>query len=73
MTPLSPLIGRRVKLVHCTDRWTILTPGELGTIDHVDSLGTVFVRWDSGSRLGLIEDAGDRYVLLDPEQPETGS
>jgi hypothetical protein len=50
-------VGDRVELVRCTDEYTLLVPGERGTVSFVNanSIGTtVFVRWDSGSRLGLI-------------------
>jgi Domain of unknown function (DUF4314) len=61
-TPLyskHPLVGKRVELVRCTDQYTRLTPGEKGTVTFVDALGSVSVKWDSGSSLSLIpgEDA----------------
>lgn len=54
-----PLVGRRVRLVRCTDPHTSLTPGALGTVSYVDDAGTIHVNWDDGSSLGLIprEDA----------------
>jgi len=45
--------GDRIVLVGATDPHSRLQPGTLGTVDHVDSLGTVHVLWDNGSRLGL--------------------
>lgn len=48
------LIGRRVRLVSCTDEWTKIAPGTLGTINLVDDAGTVFVTWDDGSGLGMV-------------------
>jgi Domain of unknown function (DUF4314) len=60
----SPLNGRRVRLVRCNDPHTKLQPGTLGTVTCVDDLGTVHVRWDSGSTLGLCEDDGDRFEVL---------
>ena len=50
----SDLIGKRVMLVRCTDSYTTLEPGAEGKVELVDDTGTVFVRWDNGSRLGLI-------------------
>jgi hypothetical protein len=47
-------VGKRVQLVRCDDPWTRLEPGEKGTITFVDSLGTVHVRWDNGSTLGMV-------------------
>lgn len=50
----------RVELVSTTDPYTSLAPGTLGTVTFVDSLGTVHVKWDDGSSLGMVEEAGDR-------------
>lgn len=54
--------GDRVRLVACTDEYTRLEPGLLGTVDFIDDTGTVFVRWDDGHRLGMVYEAGDRIV-----------
>ena len=47
-----------------------LQPGTVGTIRHVDDLGTVHVDWDNGLRLGCIVLPGgsqrpDRLQMLD--------
>lgn len=52
----------RVKLVATTDQYTDLKPGALGTVGLVDGLGTVHVRWDCGSTLGMVAEAGDVIV-----------
>ena len=53
--------GDRVELTHVTDDYLPfkLTPGQLGTVEFTDSLGTVHIWWDSaGKRVGIIsEDA----------------
>jgi len=46
--------GRRVRLLSCADPYTTLTPGTEGVISFVDDVGTVHVKWDNGSSLGLI-------------------
>lgn len=46
--------GSRVQLIKCTDTWTKIPPGTEGTVEFVDDTGTVFVKWDTGARLGLI-------------------
>lgn len=58
------LVGRRVRLVSCSDPYTRLQPGAEGTVTLVDGVGTVHVRWDDGHQLGLIHEAGDRWVVL---------
>lgn len=50
----DPRIGKRVRLVQCTDPYSSNQPGLEGTITFVDDTGTVFVRWDNGSTLGLV-------------------
>lgn len=57
--------GDRVRLVRCDDPYTRLRPGDEGTVDLVDDAGTVHVKWDSGSSLGLVEQAGDRFEVID--------
>jgi hypothetical protein len=57
------LSGKRVRLIHCNDPYTKLTPGLLGTVDHIDDFGTLHVKWDNGSTLGLVPDE-DRWVIL---------
>lgn len=46
--------GARVELISMNDPYTKLKPGDLGTVDFVDDTGTVFVKWDSGSHLGVV-------------------
>lgn len=46
--------GCRVELVQMDDPYSKLTPGDQGTVTSVDDAGTVFVRWDCGSGLGIV-------------------
>lgn len=50
----ATLIGTRVRLVSTTDPYTELRNGDTGTVSFVDDIGTVFVDWDNGSKLGLV-------------------
>jgi len=45
--------GCRVELLSMNDPYTSLKPGDLGTVESVDDMATVFVAWDSGSHLGV--------------------
>ena len=54
--------GDRVKLIETRDIFTRLKPGDMGTVKDVthlpDSIGgqkTVWISWDSGSNLALID------------------
>lgn len=64
MESRQAMIGRRVRLISVNDPWTRLRSGDEGTVVSVDCTGTVHVKWDSGSNLGLVEEAGDRFVLV---------
>ncbi|WP_353065894.1 DUF4314 domain-containing protein [Arcanobacterium hippocoleae] len=59
----ASLIGRRVELVSLNDPYSRLRPGEQGTVKYIDDMGTVFIRWDSGSGLGLIPGV-DEWAYL---------
>lgn len=62
--PQKSLEGRRVRLLICKDTHTKLEAGALGTVALVDSLGTVHVDWDNGSKLGLVWADGDRWMVV---------
>ena len=53
----------QIRLTDTPDPHTRLRPGDTGTVLHVDDLGTVHVRWDNGSTLGLVPGV-DEWVLL---------
>ena len=61
---LEALIGKRVRLKFTNDPYTDLRQGDEGTVNFIDDYGTVFVKWDSGSSLGLNAEFGDRWVVL---------
>jgi hypothetical protein len=46
--------GARVELVSMADPFARLKPGDRGSVGFVDDTGTVFVDWDSGSKLGCV-------------------
>lgn len=51
--------GTRIELVSMDDPYTKLVPGDQGTVEFVDDIGTIHVRWDCSSSLGVAygEDA----------------
>ncbi len=61
----SELSGRRVRLTFTSDPWTKLRPGTLGTVIVMDDSGTLHVKWDDGSNLGLIPDCDNWEILPD--------
>ena len=46
--------GCRVKLICMNDPYRDLEAGTLGTVMHVDDIGTIHVAWDCGSSLGVV-------------------
>ena len=46
--------GSRVKLICMKDPYRDLEAGTLGTVMHVDDIGTIHVAWDCGSILGVV-------------------
>lgn len=64
---LDRLIGKRVRLQYTNDPYTELRQGDEGVVNFIDDYGTVFVKWDKGSSLGLITSEGDRFIVLGEE------
>ena len=62
----SDLAGKRIELIFTTDKYTTIKPGDRGTVDIVDDLGTIHINWDNGSQLGLIPGE-DHYRILEDE------
>ena len=46
--------GTRVMLIRLSDPYTNLRQGDRGTVTFVDDIGTIHVRWDCGSSLGVV-------------------
>jgi Domain of unknown function (DUF4314) len=58
-------MGQRIALEHTDDPHTQLRPGDEGSvIGHDEATHTVDIAWDSGSRLSMCLDAGDRIRIL---------
>jgi uncharacterized protein DUF4314 len=69
----TPGQGTRIRLISTSDPYTQLRPGTLGTTTGTDSMGTLHVRWDDGSTLGLIPDL-DKFEVIDcGGLPEAGN
>jgi hypothetical protein len=46
--------GTRVSLVRMNDPYSTLKAGDKGTVIMVDDIGTIHVKWDNGSCLGVV-------------------
>jgi len=61
--------GTRVMLLGMDDPYSKLVPGDRGNVMAIDDAGTVHVRWDSGSGLGLVYGE-DSFRKLTPKELE---
>lgn len=60
--------GARVKLLNMNDPYnTKLKAGEQGTVVAVDDMGTIHVKWDCGSNLGVAYGE-DRCRVIEGEE-----
>ena len=56
--------GCRVKLIFMNDPYSLdLKAGSMGTVTHVDDIGTIHVAWDCGSTLGVIYEVDSCAVV----------
>ena len=60
--------GTRLELISMDDPQAI-PPGSRGTVDHVDDVGTIHMRWDCGRSLGLVPGE-DSFRKLPMEEME---
>ena len=59
----NELDGKRIRLIKMEDDPNPIEPGTEGTIDHVDGMGQLQVKWDNGRRLAVIPDV-DEYEII---------
>ena len=64
MTDKKEYIGKRVRFLRSSDPYTKLVYGDEGVVMSVDALGTVHIKWDNGSTLGMITEEGDRFQFV---------
>lgn len=58
------LTGKRIKLIRMEDPYTNLKNGDEGTINGIDDMGNVLVKWDNGSSLSILPEI-DEYEILE--------
>lgn len=57
--------GTRIQLNEMQDAFSNVPSGTMGTIDIIDDAGTLHVKWDNGSRLGLVPGV-DSFGKIEP-------
>ena len=68
---MTDIIGKRVRFLHSSDPYTKLEYGNEGVVTSVDDFGTVHIKWNNGSTLGMITEEGDRFQIVRTELPST--
>jgi hypothetical protein len=63
MAKPNELDGKRIKLVLIDDKYTDLKPGDMGTVEFVDDIGNIHMKWDNGGTLALIPEI-DLYEII---------
>lgn len=56
-------VGDKLQLIALEDRYAKLAPGSIGIVDKIDDTGTLHMRWNDGSTLGLIPNI-DKYNII---------
>lgn len=55
--------GTSIRLIQMGEDPQPVPPGTLGTVEHVDDMGTIHMRWQTGSSLGLIVGEDDFEII----------
>lgn len=61
--------GVRVESIRMEDPYTILKPGDRGTVGFIDCVGTVFCIWDNNSTLGVVYGADEIVRVSEEAKP----
>lgn len=61
--------GTRIELDHMDDPFAPIQPGSRGTVQYVDDIGQIGMKWDDGRGLALVPGE-DSFHKLSPEEIE---
>jgi hypothetical protein len=56
--------GTRIELISMEDPYCPILPGTKGTVQFVDDMGTIHMKWDDGRILGLIYGE-DTFMIIE--------
>lgn len=65
--------GTRVMLIDMEDTWAPVPSGTRGTVDVVDDIGQIHMKWDNGRTLALVPGEDNFRKLTDAELLEEQS
>ena len=63
--------GTRLRLNHMDDPWSPVPEGTEGTVDMVDDIGQIHMKWDNGRTLALVPGEDSVSVVRQEPQPAT--
>ena len=63
--------GTRLRLNHMDDPWSPVPEGTEGTVDMVDDIGQIHMKWDNGRTLELVPGEDSFSVVRQEPQTET--
>ncbi|MBQ5989211.1 MAG: DUF4314 domain-containing protein [Oscillospiraceae bacterium] len=58
--------GTRIRLIYMDDPYTPLSRGATGTVEYVDDIGTIHMKWDNGRSLGICPET-DIFEIIGKE------
>ena len=56
-------VGTKVKLIKMYDLFSTIPTGTEGTIERIDDIGTLHIKWNNGSELGLVIGTDEFEVI----------
>ena len=59
--------GTRLMLLSMNDPHHPVESGTRGTVDHVDDMGTIHMKWDNGRTLGICPETDSFYKIEEVE------
>lgn len=55
--------GTRIKLINMNDPWHPVEPGTEGTVQLVDDIGQIHMKWDNGRTLALVPGQDEFKII----------
>ena len=55
--------GTRIKLIEMNDPWNPVEPGTEGTVQLVDDIGQIHMKWDNGRTLALVPGQDEFEII----------
>jgi len=61
-------VGTRIELISMDDPHAPIEPGMHGTVNIVDDVGTLHMKWDNGRTLGIVPGEDSFKVISKPQE-----